>query len=211
MDRQFDASYIDHELNNIGSRIQRQVSIYLIGGCAMSFRNLKETTKDIDIVFKDETDYDAFCWALFGAQYYEPRTIKSEHEKLNTVKMYENKDGFHLDLFIRQVVGKLTISESMIGRSELYKTYSKLSVYLLSKEDIFLFKGLASEGRQRDLPDMEVLYSNLNWNNILEELNSQKLSEELKQLFIRRLETFSKTYNLDVPILQNSKIRKIKE
>ena len=51
MDRQFDASYIDHELNNIGSRIQRQVSIYLIGGCAMSFRNLKETTKDIDIVF----------------------------------------------------------------------------------------------------------------------------------------------------------------
>ena len=65
----FDAGYIDRELQQIGSRVKKPVSIYLIGGCAMAFRRLKEVTKDIDIVFRDKGDYGDFCDALFGAQY----------------------------------------------------------------------------------------------------------------------------------------------
>lgn len=171
----------------------------------MSFRDLKETTKDIDIVFKSKLDYETFCSALFGAQYHQPIVIKTEHEHLHAMKMFENKDGFHLDLFIRQIIRKLVLSESMIKRAELHKKYGNLSIYLLSKEDIFLFKGLASEGRQRDLPDMQILYPNLNWKVILEELNSQKLSKDLKKLFVRRLEAFSQQYRLDIPILKELK------
>ena len=51
--------------------------------------------------------------------------------------MYENKDGFHLDLFIRQVVGKLTISESMIGRSELYKNIFEIICLFAFKRRYF--------------------------------------------------------------------------
>ena len=205
MEKQFNAQYIDNELQQIGARIKQPVNIYLIGGCAMSFRRLKETTRDVDIIFKDKIDYELFSDALFGVQYHQPVVIKTEHEGLHAIKMYENKDGFHLDLFIKQVIRKLILSKSMIQRAEFYKKYGNLSVYLLSKEDIFLFKGLASEGRQRDLPDMQVLYPNLNWKVILEELNSQQLSEELKELFIRRLEVFNQTYKLDVPILNELK------
>ncbi len=204
----FDAAYINQELEKIGVRIKRPMSIYLIGGCAMSFRNLKETTKDIDIVFRDKADYEVFCEALFGAQYFEPFTIKSEHELLHATRMFENKDGFHLDLFVKQVIKKLVLSHSMIARAELFKTYGNLSVYLLSKEDIFLFKGLASEGRKRDLPDMQVLYPNLNWKVIENELNSQSLAEDLRALFVRRLEAFSQTFRLDVPILSKLKKKK---
>lgn len=202
---QFDAKYIDTELEKIGTRIKKPISIYLIGGCAMSFRKLKETTKDIDIVFKNKDDYGLFCDALFGAQYHEPYTIKSEHEKLEATKMFENKDGFHLDLFIKKVVGKLELSDSMVKRAEPFKSYGNLSVYLLSKADVFLFKGLASEGRKRDLPDMQVLYPNLNWKVIEDELASQTLSKELVGLFVRRLEEFRDTYRLDVPILSRLK------
>jgi hypothetical protein len=204
----FDAAYINQELEKIGVRIKRPMSIYLIGGCAMSFRNLKETTKDIDIVFRGKADYELFCDALFGAQYVEPFTVKSEHELLHATRMFENKDGFHLDLFVKQVVRKLVLSQSMIARAELFKRYGNLSVYLLSKEDIFLFKGLASEGRKRDLPDMQVLYPNLNWNVIEDELNSQSLAEDLRELFVRRLEAFSQTFKLDVPILSKLKKKK---
>ena len=179
---QFDAKYIDGELDQIGSRIKKSLSIYLIGGCAMSFRNLKETTKDVDIVFKRKYDYELFCDALFGAQYHQPYAIKSEHEKLEATKMFENKDGFHLDLFVKKVIGKLELSVSMIERAELFKSYDNLSVFLLSKEDVFLFKGLASEGRKRDMPDMQVLYPNLNWNVIENELALQSLSNELVEL-----------------------------
>jgi|SRR5271157_6721 len=207
MDRQFNSEYIDCELNTIGARVGKPLGIYLIGGCAMSFRSLKQFTKDVDIVFEDNADYELFCEALFGAQYHQPFTMRSEHKHLKAMQMYENKDGFHLDLFVKRVVGKLMLSKSMIGRAELYKKYGNLSVYLLSKEDIFLFKGLASEGRKRDLPDMQVLYPNLNWKVIEVELASQFLARDLNELFIRRLEEFRDTYKLDVPILAKLKKR----
>jgi hypothetical protein len=202
MDKQFDARYIDREFTNIGIRVKKRLSVYLIGGCAMSFRGLKETTKDVDIVFKNERDYGLFCEALFGAQYHQPYIVRFEHEHLKAMQTYENKDGFHLDLFVKQVIGKLVLSKSMVARAELHKRYGNLIVYLLSKEDIFLFKGLASEGRKRDLPDMQIIYPRIDWGVIEMELDSQKLSEELKELFIRRLEEFNRVYRLDVPILE---------
>ncbi len=197
----FDAKYIDAELDKTGSRIKRPISIYLIGGCAMSLRGLKESTKDIDIVFKDDKDCELFCDAMFGAEYHQPYAMKSEHEKLQAAKMFENKDGFHLDLFVKKVIGKLELSKGMITRADLFKSYGDLSVYLLSREDVFLFKGLASEGRKRDLPDMRVLYPNLDWKAIEEELASQRLAADLTGLFVRRLAEFRDTYKLDVPIL----------
>src|SRR3989339_1985569 len=206
MDKQFDAVYIDKELKEMGARVKKPLNIYLVGGCAMSFRKLKATTKDMDIVFKNKEDYDLFCDALFGAQYHQPVVVTNEYKKLMPTQVYENKDGFHLDLFVGHVMQKLSISKSMIKRAELYKKYQDLTIYLISKPDIFLFKGLASEARKRDLPDMEVLYPNLDWKTILNELESQKLSEHLIDLFISRLEEFNRTYNLDVPIL--SKLKK---
>lgn len=204
----FDAKYIDAELEKIGARIKKPVSVYLIGGCAMSFRKLKEATKDVDIVFRNKDDYDLFCGALFGAQYHQPYAMKSEHERLEATMMFENKDGFHLDLFVKKVIGKLELSKEMIARAELFNQYGNLSVYLLSKEDIFLFKGLASEGRKRDLPDMRVLYPNLDWKVIESELATQALAKDLNELVISRLEEFRDNYKLDIPILAKLKRRK---
>ncbi|MCX6778452.1 MAG: hypothetical protein NT157_06255 [Candidatus Micrarchaeota archaeon] len=203
--KQFDSEYIGRELTEIGIRVKKPIRIYLIGGCAMSFRGLKETTKDIDIVFKSKRDYEAFCDALFGAQYFEPVVIRAEHGKLNATRMYENKDGFHLDLFLKRVCMKMELSKGMEGRAEFHKQYGKMAVCLVSKEDIFLFKSLASERRKRDMSDMRALYSNLDWKLVKEELLSQRLSGELIELVIRRLEEFKTTYDLDVPLLDDLK------
>lgn len=197
----FDAKYVEKELEGVDARIMKPVDIYLIGGVAMSFRGLKETTKDIDIVFKNDEAYNIFKDALFGAQYHEQFTIRSEYENLEAMKMYENKDGFHLDLFVGHVLGKLDLSPSMVERAQLHKKYGNLTVYLISKEDIFLFKGLASEGRIRDLDDMRVLYPGLDWDTIKQELKSQKRSKELTGWFVSRLKEFTKVHKLDVPIL----------
>ena len=205
MDKQFDKEYIDAELEKIGIRIKKNVKIYLIGGCAMSFRGLKESTKDIDIVFKNMEEYKTFTEGLFGAQYHEPFVITSEYAHLEAMKMYENKDGFHLDLFVTHVLRKLKLSDSMIGRAEFYKKFGSMSVYLISKEDIFLFKGLASEGRKRDIADMKVIYRGLDWSVIKQELLSQQLSKDLIAWFISRLEEFREINKLDVPILKELK------
>jgi len=197
----FDAKYIDAELGKIGARVAKPVSIYLIGGCAMSFRRLKESTKDVDIVFGSREDYNIFNSALFGAQYFEPVKITDEYTHLEAMKMFENKDGFHLDLFVERVCGKMKLTKTIIGRSELYKSYGKMKVYLVSKEDIFLFKSLASEGRKRDLDDMRVIYPNLDWEAMEKELVEQKFGAVLNSHIAARLEEFREKYDLDVPLL----------
>ena len=197
----FDAAYIDTELGNIGTRVKEPISIYLIGGCAMSFRGLKESTKDVDIVFKSKADYKIFCSALFGAQYFEPLKIVAEYAHLEAIKMFENKDKFHLDLFVETVCGKMKLSSGVMSRSEFYKGYGNMKVYLVAKEDIFLFKSLASEGRKRDLEDMRVLYPNLDWKAMEKELKSQSFSAALNSHIAARLEEFRAKYDLDVPLL----------
>ena len=199
---QFDADYIDEEFEEIGKRCKAAVRAYLIGGCAMSFRKLKETTKDADVVFDSRREYLAFCGALFGAQYVETASVTGEHDKLESIKMYENAKGFHLDLFVKKVCGKMHLSSAMMKRAELHKRHGNLEVFLLSKEDVFLFKTLASESRTRDLIDLELLYKNLDWKAIKDELASQKLSKRLTAHVCRRLEDFKTQYNMDVPLLE---------
>jgi hypothetical protein len=50
----------------------------------MSFRGLKETTKDIDIILKNEKEYKLFCSAVFGAEYWEPIVIILEYKTLSS-------------------------------------------------------------------------------------------------------------------------------
>jgi hypothetical protein len=197
----FDAKYIDTELGNIGSRIKTPLKIYLIGGCAMSFRGLKESTKDVDIVFKSRADYEVFCSALFGAQYFEPLTIVAEYAHLEAIKMFENKDLFHLDLFVERVCSKMKLSSGVVARSEFYRSYGGMEVYLVAKEDIFLFKSLASEGRKRDLDDMRILYPNLDWKAMDQELKRQRFDPVLNSHIAARLEEFRAKHDLDVPLL----------
>ena len=198
---QFKADYIDRELGEIGRRVKKPISVYLIGGCAMSFRGLKESTKDVDIVFEGMADYDAFCGALFGAQYSEPLTIVDEYAHLEAMKMFDNKDGFHLDLFVGRVCGKMRLTAEIMKRSGFYRAYGQMKVYLVAKEDIFLFKSLASEGRKRDLDDMMVIYPNLDWKTIEAELASQKFSQALLGHIEGRLEEFMARHDVDVPLI----------
>src|SRR5882762_2882770 len=111
MNKQFNAEYVINELEQIGLRVKQPISIYLIGGCSMSLRNLKTTTKDADIVFQNNNVCNIFTDALWGAGYLQPVKITDEYTKLETIKIYEKND-FRLDLFVRKVCGKLELSES---------------------------------------------------------------------------------------------------
>jgi len=197
----FDAEYIDAQLGIIGARVPKPVRIYLIGGCAMSFRKLKESTKDADIVFRSKEDYEAFNYALFGVQYFEPIKITNEYAHLEPMKMFENKDGFHLDLFVERVCGKMGLTRTIAERAEFYRSYGKMGVYLVSKEDIFLFKCLASEGRKRDLDDMKAIYANLDWKAMEKEIEMQRFGAVHISHMRARLEEFRSKYGLDVPLL----------
>ena len=60
----------------------------------------------------------------------------------------------------------------MIRRAEMYKQYGKLAVYLVSNEDIFLFKAMTS--RPGDLLDCDrLLKENLDYEKMCKEIEAQ--------------------------------------
>jgi hypothetical protein len=78
-----------------------------------------------------------------------------EYDDLGAQRILENDDGCRIDVFNQQVVDKLVLSEGMRQRSVTHLVAGKLTVELVSAEDIFLFKTVA--GRTDDIDDMFAL------------------------------------------------------
>lgn len=94
---------------------------------------------------------------------------------------------FNLDVFVKRVLNKLYLSESMVSRAEIPEKFSShefFRVQLVSKEDIFLFKTVTSMERVRDIEDLIALVeTGLDYEVIIQELKNQLSKDEsLKSL-----------------------------
>lgn len=172
MRRRFDGEYIESELRRVGSQLETELTVYLIGGGAMAFRSLKETTKDIDLIVTDGDDLRVLQAVLLDNGYDVVKEPGEEYDDLGAQRILENDDGCRIDIFNRQVVDKLVLSEGMCRRSEAYLDAGGLSVALVSSEDIFLFKSVA--GRTDDIEDMfSLVQTELDFDVIEDELEQQ--------------------------------------
>lgn len=169
---QFDRDYIETELTRIAERLQTDVTAYLIGGGAMSLRDLKDTTKDIDLVVSNKEAYGRLLGTLQELGYEEATDLGDEYDKLGARHCVQNEDGCQLDLFHRQIADKLIFSDGMQARSEEFLSTQYLEVGLVSLEDIFLFKSVA--GRPDDIGDMATLIqTGLDFDEIEREIAAQ--------------------------------------
>jgi hypothetical protein len=169
----FDSDYVKGELQKLVPKIRSKIAVYTAGGAAMALMDLKESTKDIDVVVETETDEKTLVSALREIGYAEPgETPTIVYQRMLARDIVENSEGFRWDVFERIVAGKLQLSKAMIERSQGYMSIGNLSLSLLSKEDIFLMKGVTE--RERDLEDMRLLAeSGLQWGEIESECLSQ--------------------------------------
>ena len=55
-------------LQNIAKKLKRNITVYAVGGTAMMFHGIKDTTKDIDLVFDNEKDMKEFEDAAFALE-----------------------------------------------------------------------------------------------------------------------------------------------
>jgi hypothetical protein len=172
MRRRFDGEYIESELRRIGRQLETELTVYLIGGGAMSFRGLKETTKDIDLIVSDGDSLRVLQAVLLDNGYDIVKEPGAEYDDLGAQRILENDDGCRIDIFNQQVIDKLVLSEGMRRRSEAYLDAGGLSVALVSAEDIFLFKSVA--GRMDDIEDMfSLVQTELDFDVIEDELQQQ--------------------------------------
>lgn len=191
------------ELQAIGTRLPRAIIVYLIGGCSMSLKDLKAYTKDVDIVFNSMSDLKIFEEGLMELGY--ERTLKTEvvYEQLGASSILRHPERAGFDLFHMKVCNMLVLSESMVKRATKYGDFGKLTVYLLSNEDIVLFKGITE--RPKDIEDISVLVKDakhtFDWNVIKQECEVQAQHLKIEgQLYNRLLELLEK-YQIRAPIL----------
>jgi hypothetical protein len=148
------------------------LTVYLIGGGAISLRDLKGATKDIDLVVPDGDAYDQLWAVLMNVGYAEVQSLDPDYRALGATSCVENDDGCRIDIFNQQVANKLVLTEGMRKRSEPFLDMARLTVRLVSNEDIFLFKLIA--GRDDDIEDMNMLVqAGLDYDVVENELDAQ--------------------------------------
>ena len=182
---QFGQDYILGEFDRIDGALSEPLKLYLIGGGAMAFQDLKDATKDIDVIVRTSSDLGHLQNVLTQLDYEPVRDPGDEYEELGAQAILENKDGCRFDIFHQQVIDKLILSSGMQDRSQLLETSGRLTVETMSPEDIFLFKLVA--GRTTDIEDMNTLIqTGLNFDIVLKELQAQTelLDEEFFVTFV---------------------------
>jgi uncharacterized protein YaaQ len=194
------ADDLERALHGIGSSLEHDVSAYLIGGCAMILYNAKLATKDVDLVLTSDRDAAAMMSALSRNGFSKVRAKDGAYLRLGTTVMMENDRGIHIDVFVETVCRKLMVTDSMISRSMPYAKYGRLSVSLISPEDIFLFKSMTE--RAGDLGDMALLAERgLDWKAILDECTLQSHDEIILEGYLAvRLQELEDEFGVVSPI-----------
>ena len=73
--RSFDRDYLKHEFYKLDSALKQPLTLYLIGGGAMSFYGVKDATKDIDVILTSQNDLNELITALQTLDYTEPNPL----------------------------------------------------------------------------------------------------------------------------------------
>jgi hypothetical protein len=168
----FGREYIENEFQRITEELSNPLTVYLIGGGAMSLRDLKGATKDIDLVVADGDTYGQLWAVLMDLGYAEVQPLDADYRALGATSCVENDDRCRLDIFNQQVANKLVLTDGMQERSEPFLNTDRLTVRLVSNEDIFLFKLIA--GRYDDIEDMNMLVqAGLDYDVVRDELEAQ--------------------------------------
>jgi hypothetical protein len=170
-ERKHSSQALEEQLELLGRGIEKEVEVYLLGGANLIFRSLKDSTKDIDVVVKERSDFEVIEERLKNMG-YEKRV-----EMVGDIKSFvlEKEGAPRFDIFVSQVCRGLILSATMIERSErIGKGYGKLKVYLLSPTDISLLKCVTE--REGDMEDVGVMVKKgeMDWKALMKEIEEQE-------------------------------------
>ena len=167
-------------LEEFDTWLSESVTVYLLGGSAMTVRGLKDQTEDIDLAVGVVSEFEHVYQTLTSQGFTvvdEPTEAFKDVGK--TVELHHDKRGFRIDIFEQQIVGKVWITDRMRDRAEEFWTGSHVTAFILSDEDMFLLKAVSggdlASGRRRDIEDMrKYAQRGLDYEPILTEIDEQR-------------------------------------
>jgi len=167
----FESSAIRRQFSELAGLINEDLTVYLIGGGALTLQGLKNATKDIDLIVREKSELKQL-WSVLRSAEYEPQgDLAEEYDELEAAFILE-KNRRRFDVFLKQVAGVIYLSDSMVSRSRHLFDDGRLSVRMVSLNDIFLFKAVAN--REDDVDDMvRIAQSGIDDDLIVEEIMTQ--------------------------------------
>lgn len=157
---------------NVSRRLKQKLTAYAIGGTAMMFLGFKEATLDIDIVFENEKDRDAFKSAISTLGYQGMDTIQVYGAKRNQPQMFKLNDQ-RFDLFVVQVIDFI-FSDNMRKRAEqIHQFGNNLILRIANSHDIILMKCATDRLKDKDDARNIINATKINWDIIIEEAKKQ--------------------------------------
>ena len=195
----------------IGDQLNERTECLLIGGSAMMYYGVKETTKDIDLVFLEEEQRKSVINILLNLG-YKTREIKTLYKRKENIPILMEFKDSRLDIFLKKVIS-FNITSQVIERIKKVYEYNKFIIKIVSQEDIILMK-CATE-RAGDRIDAKELINNysIDWDIIINEsLNQTKFKELLYPLSLYDfLKELKEDLKADIPNEILNKIEKIAE
>jgi hypothetical protein len=202
MRKAFGKEKLEETFREIGKRLERPLGVFLFGGGAMCFRNQKTATKDLDLVFKNDADYETFYAVIEKIGFRKDGELETEYRKMMAAGVWREESGFRFDLFVRTVCNALELNERIIARSESLGKFEKLEVRMVSNEDVILFKGITE--RLDDADDIAAIVrtAKIDWDVILEECTLQSKKRAWYGLLYNKLVEIKEKHGINAPIIR---------
>ena len=156
----------------IGKRLKRKINVYAIGGTAMIFLGMKDSTIGIDLVFENKKDRDDFKEVLKSIGYEDMSARIVYGKKENTPEMMTLGDE-RFDLFVGNVIDFI-FSEDIRKRAKQAHLFGdNFLLKIADPHDILIMK--CATYRYKDINDAKSIIENteINWDLILEEIQNQ--------------------------------------
>ena len=189
-------------LDGLGEALTEKVDVYLLGGANLILRDLKGTTKDIDVVVENKDVFRVLVEALREQGYEERQDLAAAYEDLSPSIVLEQQGFPRWDIFVEVVADALHLTPAMRERSTETRTFGSLTVHLLSLTDIFVFKTVTE--REGDLEDAALIAQQgaVDWQQVLEEVETQESVTDQYFSFavLDTLDLLVERYGIDVPI-----------
>ncbi|NPV63604.1 MAG: hypothetical protein HPY61_13450 [Methanotrichaceae archaeon] len=161
---------VNELFEQLGQVLDQKVEALLIGGAVMLELGLKDATKDIDVVCRDESDRSRLLEAAgsLGFQIIGPQ---KRHARLG-VNRLAVKGGRNLDIFAGRISYDFGLSEAIWQRAARTRPFGMLAVRDAALEDVFVMKLIAN--RPGDARDCAALFSAvLDLDAVFQEIEAQ--------------------------------------
>ncbi len=156
----------------ISRRLKRKITAYAIGGTAMMFLGFKDVTLDINLVFENEKDRDAFKKAALSLGYQEMDAVKIYGIKRNTPQMLRLADE-RFDLFVLEVIDFI-FSEDMQKRAEQTHQFGDaLILKIADPHDLILMKCATDRLKDKDDARRVIDAVKIDWSVLIAEAQNQ--------------------------------------